>query len=385
MTEVPTDAWSDWFDAQTTAIHEAGRWRSPRSFDAKGPVGSLEGREVVSFASNDYLGLTHHPAVQAAAIDAIERWGTGSGASRLIVGSRPVHHDLEDAIAAWRGTGAAVIFPTGFAANLGLLATLGAPGVRIVSDELNHASIIDGCRMARVNGAEIIVHRHLDLDHLEKELAHPGCERRVVVADSVFSMDGDLAPVERLVEICDRHDSLLVLDEAHSVLQPLPDPADHDVTIIQVGTLSKTVGSLGGFVAAPRTVVDLLVNRARSYIFTTAPSPADTAAALTAIGIVCSAEGDRLRERLRALVERVRPGHGSPIIPVVLGEERTALYAARLMLDRGLFVPAIRPPTVPVGTSRLRVALSAAHSDSQIDALIGALRDLEPDMAGDGT
>jgi 8-amino-7-oxononanoate synthase len=379
VTDRPTGAWWDWFDEQTATIHEAGRWRAPRSFDARGPVGTLDGREVVSFASNDYLGLTHHPAVQAAAIDAIERWGTGSGASRLIVGSRPVHHDLEDAIASWRGTEAAVLFPTGFAANLGLLATLGAPGVRIVSDELNHASIIDGCRMARANGAEIVVNRHVDLDHLEKELAHPGCERRVVVADSVFSMDGDLAPLDALIEICARHDSLLVLDEAHAVLQPLPDPHDSGVTIIQVGTLSKTIGSLGGFVAAPRMVVDLLVNRARSYIFTTAPSPADTAAALTAIGILRSSEGDRLRHRLGDLVERVRPGHRSPIIPIILGDETAALDAARTMLEQGLFVPAIRPPTVPVGTSRLRIALSAAHTDAQIDALLSAVRALGSD------
>lgn len=368
--------WSGWFGSQTDAIRDAGRWRQPTAFDALGPTGTIAGRDVISFASNDYLGLTHHPAVMAAARDAIDRWGAGAGASRLIVGSRPVHHDLEDAIATWRRTDAAVLFPTGFAANLGLLSCLGAPGVRILSDELNHASIIDGCRMARANGAEIVVHRHLDLDDLDHRLAEPGADRQVVVADSVFSMDGDVAPFEDLLAICARHGALLVLDEAHAVLQPIPDPGDSGVEVIQIGTLSKTVGALGGFVAGSQIAIDLLVNRARTYIFTTAPSPADTAASLAAIGIIGSAEGASLQDRLRDLVERVRPGHRSPIIPVIIGDEVDALAAARSLLERGLFVPAIRPPTVPVGTCRLRIALSAAHTDEQIDTLIEAMDEL---------
>lgn len=368
--------WSSWFDSQTDSIRDSGRWRQPTSFDALGPTGTIAGRDVVSFASNDYLGLTHHPAVMAAAQEAIERWGAGAGASRLIVGSRPVHHDLERAIATWRRTDAAVLFPTGFAANLGLLSCLGAPGVRIHSDELNHASIIDGCRMARANGAEIAVHRHLDLDDLSRRLSVPGADRQVVVVDSVFSMDGDVAPLEDLLAICAHHGALLVLDEAHAVLQPIPDPGASGVEVIQVGTLSKTVGALGGFVAGSQIVIDLLINRARTYIFTTAPSPADTAASLAAIDIITSPEGVRLQQRLRDLVTRVRPGHPSPIIPVVIGEEVDALAASRSLLDRGIFVPAIRPPTVPVGTSRLRIALSAAHTDEQVAALIEAMSDL---------
>ena len=368
----PTSVWPEWFAERSGEIAAAGRWRAPRPFDARGPLGILDGRRVVSFASNDYLGLTLHPDVEAAAIDAIERWGTGAGASRLIVGSRPIHHELEDAIATWRRTDAAVLFPTGFAANLGLLATLGGPGVRIASDALNHASIIDGCRMARANGAEVRTYAHLDLDALDAVLTEPGADRQIVVTDSVFSMDGDRAPVDDLIGLCAHHGAMLVLDEAHSVLEPVPSPRD-DGLVVQVGTLSKTAGALGGFVAGSASLVDLLVNLARPYIFTTAPTPADCAAALAAIAIIDSDEGDRLRDRLRGHIDRLRPGHRSPIIPIVLGDETTALDAAAELLEHGLFVPAIRPPTVPVGTSRLRIALSAAHTTAQIDTLASAL------------
>lgn len=377
MNRSGSSRWDAWTVEQAEAVRAAGQWREPRSFDAAGPAGRLTatGREVVSFASNDYLGLSQHPAVKAAATEAVERWGTGAGASRLVVGSRPVHHDLEAALAGWRGTEAAVVFPTGYAANLGLLATLGGPGVRMHSDELNHASIIDGCRMARANGAELRPYRHVDLDALAAALAEPGAERQVVVSDAVFSMDGDVAPVEALMALCAAHDALLVLDEAHSVLQARPPArcAPAGPPIVQVGTLSKTLGALGGFVAGPLPIVELLVNRARSYIFTTAPSPADAAAALAAIGVVVSAEGDELRHRLRTHVERIHPGHPTPIVPVVLGEEAAAVAASEALLAEGIWVPAIRPPTVAPGTSRLRVALSAAHTDEQVDRLRQAL------------
>ena len=372
-------SWTDWFDSQTASIHASGRWRAPRSFDANGPVGEFDGRQVISFASNDYLGLTTHPSVRQAAIEAAQRWGTGSGASRLVVGSRPIHHDLETSIAHWRTSEAAILFPTGFAANLGLLATIGAPGVVIHSDELNHASIIDGCRLARANGARIMIYPHLDLATLETNLAQSDGVRQVVVTDTVFSMDGDVAPIGQLATLCARHNALLVVDEAHAVLEPVPSAEVNGAVVVQVGTLSKTLGALGGFVAGPRSLIDLLVNRARTYIFTTAPSPADAAAALAAIALLQSPEGTAMTDRLRELVARVRPGHGSPIIPIVLGDEATALDAARQLLDRGLLVPAIRPPTVPVGSSRLRIALSAAHTDEQIDMLIDALRSLEMD------
>jgi len=371
--------WSKWFTTQETEIKQSGRWRAPRSFDASGPVGILEGRTVVSFASNDYLGLTAHPKVKEAAADAAHRWGAGSGASRLVVGSRPVHHELEDAIAEWRSTESAVLFPTGFAANLGLLATLGSTGVVIHSDALNHASIIDGCRMARANGATVQTYRHLDLDELATNLSANSTSRQVVVTDTVFSMDGDVAPINKLASLCSRHGALLVVDEAHAVLEPAPESILNGAYVIQVGTLSKTLGALGGFVAGPKTLVDLLVNRARTYIFTTAPSPADSAAALAAISILRSTEGHALRERLRQQIAQVRPGHPSPIIPMILGEESAALAASQFLLERGLLVPAIRPPTVAVGSSRLRIALSAAHTDEQISSLTDALRALGTD------
>jgi 8-amino-7-oxononanoate synthase len=364
-------AWREWVDDQLGFVRAAGQWRQPRDLDALGARGHLvDGdRPVVSFASNDYLGLTAHPAVIDAARVATERWGTGAGAARLVVGSRPVHTELEHALAAWKSTDAAVLFPTGFAANLGVLATFGGPGVRICSDELNHASIVDGCRLA---AAEVTVYRHRDLDHLAALL--DGDQRAIVVSDAVFSMDGDVADVADLVALCADRSALLVLDEAHSVLGPEVPVGDAD--ILRVGTLSKTLASLGGFVAGPRSFVDLLVNRARSYIFTTASTPGDAAAALAALQIVCSSEGDELRARLTRHVERLAPGHPSPIVPVVVGDEADAVAAADALLDAGLLVPAIRPPTVAPGTSRLRIALSAAHTVEQVDHLAEVLERL---------
>jgi 8-amino-7-oxononanoate synthase len=365
--------WQEWADREADAIRAAGQWRAPRDLDAAGPEGKLapDDRPVVSFASNDYLGLTQHPAAIAAAQAAITRWGTGSASARLIVGSRPIHTELEAALAAWKHADAAVCFPTGFAANLGVLTAFGGSGVHIYSDELNHASIIDGSRLAR---ADVSVYRHADPQHVDA-LLHDGDQARaIVVTDTVFSMDGDVAPVEDLVDVCARRGALLVLDEAHAVLGP--DPRLDGVDALRVGTLSKTLGALGGFVAGPRPFTELLVNRARSYIFTTASTPADAAAALAAVEVVQSSEGNALRARLRAHIERVRPGHPSPIVPVVIGDERATLAAAQALLEQGLLVPAIRPPTVAPGTSRLRVALSAAHTDEQVDRLVMALASL---------
>ena len=369
--------WDGRVDAQLDGIRAAGRWRATRDLATTGPVtGEVAGRPVVSFASNDYLGLTHHPAVVAAAHAALDRWGAGTGASRLVVGSRPLHAELEIDLAAWKGTEAALLFPTGFATNVGLLATLGGAGVTILSDELNHASIVDGARLAR---AEVAVYRHADLDHLAKLLVEaeaPGRGPALVVTDSAFSMDGDTADVDALVELCAAHRALLVLDEAHAVLGPDLDVAGaaaRGATVLRVGTLSKALGSLGGFVAGPRRYVDLLLNRARPFIFTTAPTPADVAAAHAALAVLRSDEGAALIARLRRHVERLRPGHPTPIVPVVVGDEVAALAAADGLLDRGLLVPAIRPPTVPVGTSRLRVALSAAHTDAHLERLVAGL------------
>ena len=377
--------WPDLIDARLDGVREAGQWRTPRTFDAWGPRGTLGATdaEIVSFASNDYLGLTTHPAVIAAAHDALDRWGAGSGGARLITGARPIHAQLEAELARWKGTERAVLFPTGFATNLGVLTTLGQAGVRIISDERNHASIIDGTRLAK---ADVTIWRHTDDDRGDdlvelERLVVSSAQPVLVVADSVFSMDGDALDVAAVADICRRHGALLVLDEAHSVLGPHPATADlAGVEVVRVGTLSKTLGALGGFAACSTRVADLLVNKARSGIFTTALSPADAAAGLAALQVLTGPEGDHLVATLRHHVDRLRPGHPSPIVPVVLGDETRALAAAAWLLEEGLLVPAIRPPTVAPGTSRLRVTLSAAHTEAEVDRLVAALAVLDQDQ-----
>jgi len=262
---------------------------------------------------------------------------------------------------------------------------LGGGDVRVVSDSLNHASIIDGCRLSK---STVSIFRHGDTGHLAELLGADGhaATPTVVVTDTVFSMDGDAAPLDEIAALCRHHGALLLLDEAHAVLGPTFDggSGNDDLMVVRVGTLSKTLGSMGGFVAGPRSVIDLIVNLARPYIFTTALTPADTAAALAALGVLRSPEGDALVARLRAMVDAVAgPGHPSPIIPVVLGSEGRALAASAALLDQGLWVPAIRPPTVPVGTSRLRVTLSAAHTDAQVAQLAEALVGVRAEAAAE--
>ncbi len=362
--------WAAWADDECRQVAAAGRWRAVRDLDVA---------PSATFASNDYLGLSQHPEVIAAAHEALDRYGTGAGSARLVAGSRTVHSQLEAELAEWKGTEAAVLFPTGYAANLGVLTTFGPARARILSDERNHASIVDGCRLAR---AEVEVYDHADLSHVADLLAATAATRTpaVVVTDTAFSMDGDVAPVDKLARLCADHGALLVLDEAHAVLGPSPAPAELDgVDHLRVGTLSKTLGSVGGFVAGSRRFVDLLVNRARPFIFTTAPAPADAAAALAALRVLRSREGTRLIQRLRHHVTTVAgAAHPSPIVPVILGDERAALDASAALHARGLIVPAIRPPTVAPGTSRLRISLSAAHTDDQVARLTEALRDLAP-------
>lgn len=369
-------AWAERVASRLEGIRDGGRWRSLRPLGGCLPEVTVDGRTVVSYAANDYLGLAGHPTVIAAAHEALDRWGLGAGASRLVVGHRSYHQELEVELAAWKGTEAALTMPTGYMANVSVLTALAdSSDVLIVSDELNHASIVDGCRLAR---GSVAIARHGDADHVDALLAdHRG--PAVVVSDTVFSMDGDEARIADLVEVCGRRRACLVLDEAHAVLGPDVDlaAAEHLGTeVVRVGTMSKALGSVGGFVAARQSVVDLLVNVARPFIFTTGTTSADTAGALAALRIERGAEGDRLRARLAAHIDAVAPGHPSPIVPIVLGAEQAALDAAAHLLAQGLLVPAIRPPTVAVGSSRLRVALSAAHTDEQIDRLVKALADL---------
>ena len=352
------------------AVAAANRLRRARDLDGGEPatVLSQTGEPMLSFASNDYLGLSQHPAVKAAAAAALDAYGAGSGSARLIVGSRPVHSRLEARLAAWRGAEAALLFTTGYAANLGVLAAVGQWASVICSDELNHASIIDGCRLAK---APIRVFGHCDTGAVDELLrSSPG--RGAVVSDSVFSMDGDLAPVADLSRICAAHGALLILDDAHLVLDH-PEALHPDCRTLRVGTLSKAVGALGGYVCGPAAFIDLLANTARSFIFTTASTPASAAAAHAAIDIIDSPEGTELKARLRANIDRLRPGHSSPIVPIVVGREEDALAASAALADQGILVPAIRPPTVPEGTSRLRVTVSAAHTDADLDRLVEAL------------
>jgi 8-amino-7-oxononanoate synthase len=365
--------WADRVAARNDAIRASGRWRSVRSLDTGTATTTLSatGAPVVSFASNDYLGLSQHEAPVAVARHALMTYGAGAGAARLIVGARPVHERLEDELADWCDREAALLFSTGYQANLGVLGALAgcAANTVIYSDELNHASIIDGCRLSR---ADVVVYRHRDLEHLSELLAARAGRPSIVVTDSVFSMDGDLAPLDGLAARCADVGALLVVDEAHAVLAGPPPPG-----AVVVGTLSKTLGSVGGFVAADEEVVDLCRNVARSFIFTTAGAPADAAAALAALRVLRSDEGTALVAQLRANVDALVPGAPSPILPIVLGSEERAVSVAAALLDRGLLVPAIRPPTVAPGTCRLRVAVSAMHTPLQLQLLRDALDELE--------
>ncbi len=387
---------ASWWDRRVEdrcqQVRATGRWRAPVAFDALGPSGTLapEGTPVVAFASNDYLGLSHHPQVLEGARRALERWGAGAGASRFVTGSRPIHHELERALAAHAAAEAAVVLPTGFATNLAVLTTFGEAGTVIYSDELNHASIVDGARLAR---ADVAVYRHGDVDHL-RSLLQATDRPAIVVTDTVFSMDGDHAPLEALVECCRRSGALLVLDEAHAVLGPDPTPLLDGLPWVRVGTLSKTLGSLGGYAASSRRYVELLVNQARSAIFTTALSPAAAGAALAALQVLHSDDGERRRAHLRHLAQRLtehlaglgqRPSAAvSPIVPVIIGADAAAVEASARLRSHGFWVPAIRPPTVPVGTARLRVTLSADHSEADVDRLGAALAAVLAEVAGPG-
>jgi 8-amino-7-oxononanoate synthase len=379
------EPWASFVSGQRELIQASGRFRRCVPFDPTDAVhGTFEGREVVNFASNDYLALTHHPSVVQAALFATTQLGTGAGASRLVTGTRTLHEDLEDALARWKSCEKALVFPTGYMANLGVIVGLTDADTVVFSDELNHASIVDGCRLSR---ARIEVYRHSDVGHVKELMgrlsSNAKSRRALVVCDSLFSMDGDWAPVEELAELCADAGALLVLDEAHAVLGPHPSQELLESgLLVRVGTLSKTLGGLGGFVAGSREVIEMLVNRARSFIFTTGLPPASVASALSALSVLCSKEGSVLLSKLEGnirLLEQtagIKPRPLSPVVPVVLGSEQAALEASRALATEGFLVPAIRPPTVPVGTSRLRVALSSAHGEEELRRLGSLLREL---------
>jgi len=357
----------------------------------------FEGQELVNFSSNDYLGLSQDKRVQNAAKDAIDRYHASAASSRLICGNMSLHEQLEEELAEFKGREAALIFSSGYMANVGLLSTLAGEGDLICSDELNHASIIDGCRLSK---AKTVVFLHKDLNHLESLLKRTATSRRkLIVSDSVFSMDGDLSDVAGLMELSRKHDALLMLDEAHAtgVLGRKGRGAiDHfedqgkitestGCVHVEMGTLSKALGSFGGFAACDRSMRDFLINRSRPFIFSTALPPASVGAARASLGIVRqeSAIREKLWENTRMLKKKLREHQfdtgpsQTPILPICFGSEARALEVSAGLMKRGFFVPAIRPPTVPKGTSRLRLTVSALHSKAEIEGLVQALVEVD--------
>ena len=360
---------------------------------ACGPLVTVDGRLLLAFCSNDYLGLASDPALVAALKEGADIYGAGAGASHLISGHYAPHHRLEERLAAFVGMPRALFFSTGYMANLGIITALtegGGGGVAAVfSDALNHASIIDGIRLS---GAQKHIYPHADLAVLESLLADSSAPRKLVISDAVFSMDGDLAPLPQLLALCERYDAWLIVDDAHGfgVLGPqgrgsLAQFDLHSPRLVYVGTLGKAAGIAGAFVAAEQNVIEWLLQRARTYIFTTASPPLLAHALLRSVDLI--EQGDVRRAHLQVLIGQLRDGlklkrwrlldSMSPIQPLILGENSEALRVAAALLDAGLWVPAIRPPTVPAGSARLRITLSAGHTVEQVQRLIDALLTLE--------
>ncbi len=367
----------------------------------------LDDRTVINFGSNDYLGLAGHPRLAQAAIEVAEREGWGSGASPLIVGRSSTHAELERELAEFERTEAALLFNTGFAANMSTIPALVGPGDAIFSDELNHASIVDGCRLSK---AATHIYRHTDLDHAEQLLReHRSARRKLIVTDTLFSMDGDLAPLPELVELVQRNGAMLMVDEAHATgvfgahgrgvaehfgLDARNDGEEFQPGIaIRVGTLSKALGGSGGFVAGSQALIDWLTNRARSYVFSTAPPAACCAASIAALSIVAGeperrkqllAKAAWLREELQN--DGWNTGRSvSQIIPIIIGDAAATMRLAEALFERGYFVPGIRPPSVPVGRSLLRLSLSYAHTDAMLAGLLETLRELRRSGVVDAT
>jgi 8-amino-7-oxononanoate synthase len=384
-------------DAELEDLRERSLLRRLREIESSnGPDMEFAGRKLVNFASNDYLGFASEPALREAAKAAIDQYGVGTGASRLVSGTLSAHVRLEERIASFKHTEASLVFSSGYATAVGTLGALCRRDDVVILDKLSHASLIDG---AKLSGAVVRVFPHNHLGKLESHLSwarenYPDA-RIVVVTESVFSMDGDWAPLQEIITLKNRFNALLLLDEAHAVgvighhgrgLAAYLDLADK--VDIQMGTLSKALGCSGGYICGSRRLIDLLVNRARSFIYSTAPSPAVAAAAHAAIDFLDSPAGERRRQTLRGNLAQFAEempglfGNGrkvqSAIIPVVLGSATAALEAAQDLGEKGYFVPAIRYPTVPKDAARLRVTISARHGANQISGLCGLLRSLIP-------
>jgi 8-amino-7-oxononanoate synthase len=366
-------------DREITALKEKGRYRRLRRLStAQDAVIVIEGREFVNFASNNYLGLANHPEVVAAFTASAARYGVGTGASRLISGHMDIHEELEEALARFKGAQACLTFSSGYLANLGILATLGGSGATIFSDELNHSSIIDGCRLSR---SRVEIYRHSDPDHLEGLLKASKARRKIIVTDSVFSMDGDVAPLPDLVSLKTRYGAVMVVDDAHAVgvLPPrgcgsteyfglAPDAVD-----IQMGTLSKALGTYGAYICASKKTIDYFINTCRTFIFNTGLPPAIAGAAVKSVEIISRGTellGSLWRncEIFRTEMEARGREAKSPsaIIPFVTGRDRKTMAVSQALYDRGLFVHGIRPPSVPEGRGRLRLTLMATHTPEMV-------------------
>jgi 8-amino-7-oxononanoate synthase len=384
--------------AELETLHAAGLARRTRAvWSRQGAEVVLDGRPVVDFSSNDYLGLAGDPRVARAAAAALREHGTGAGAARLLSGNHPLHQALETELAALKGARAALLFPTGYAANVGAIPALVGRGDAVYSDALNHASLIDGCRLSR---AERRVFPHLDVKALDAMLRQDArrFRRRLIVVDAVFSMDGDLFPLDALVKTARRHGAWTYVDDAHGTgvlgREGRGSPEHWGVEgrlDVVMGTLGKAVGAAGAFVAGSSALREVLMNRARSFVFTTAPPPALAAAALAALRI--AREEPWRRTRVRAHARRLRcaleamgvaapgPAEGH-IVPVLAGSPSRAVALGDALRERGFLVGAVRPPAVPPGTSRLRITLSAAHTDAHLDGLVDALAALLPGGPG---
>lgn len=380
----------DWLDDELARLRDADLDRHLQTFaGAQGPTLTIAGREFVNFGANDYLALAGDPRLVAAAVAATEREGWGAGASPLVVGHASSHERLERELADFEGTEGALLFATGYAANVGVVTALVGRGDVVFSDELNHASIVDGCRLSR---ADVRVYPHNNVDALSEQLQDAKkFRRRLIVTDGLFSMDGDVAPLARLAELAKRHDAMLVVDEAHATgvfgahgRGTCEAAGVEEGVDVRVGTLSKGLGSIGGFVAGRRSLIEWLVNKARPYVFSTALPPAAAAASCAALDVVHTEPARRiellqraesLRAKLRAQGWDVGPSV-SQIIPLIVGDAARTMQLAAQLRERGFLVPPIRPPSVPAGAARLRLSLSYGHMPEQIARLTTTLAEL---------
>ncbi|WP_126939476.1 8-amino-7-oxononanoate synthase [Veillonella sp. VA142] len=367
---------------------EESQFRSPRTYT---PIDAThvmyEGSTYLMMASNNYLGLTHHPHVKDRASQALQQYGTGSGGARLTSGSFPLFQELENRLAQWKECEKALTFTAGFMANLGTISALVNKGDIIFSDELNHASLIDGCRLS---GAKVQVYPHKDVQVLEPLLAeskHYGM--RFIITDGVFSMDGDIAPLPELLELAERYDALLIVDDAHAtgVIGEGRGTAHHfhceSPRIITTGTMSKALGSIGGYVCGSQTVIDYIINHSRPFIFATALSPADIGASLGALEVL--SEEPSVYQNLRSNTEYMHKALQSlgipstddtPIFPIIIGSNEDTLKASHLCEQEGIILSGIRPPTVPINTGRLRLTVTAAHTEEELQRVIQVLQTL---------